>query len=194
MKKVDSAIANDTAAGDGWFKIWDESYDETAGKWATEKMIANDGHLSVSIPEDIEGGSYLLRSELLALHNAEHIPADPQFFVGCAQIFLSSAGTKIPSNTVSIPGYIDMTKNNAALTFNIYAQPMALPYPMIGPTAYTSSSKRDLEVRSAAVQTEGLIPANTVLQSVNWFGSEVASYSDMAGCWNVRLHDASMLS
>ena len=42
MKAVSSAI-NDTAVGDGWFKIWDEDYDNTTQQWCTEKLIQDDG-------------------------------------------------------------------------------------------------------------------------------------------------------
>lgn len=66
MKKVDSAIASNNAAGDGWFKIWEESYDEGAGKWCTEKL-RDSGHLAATVPSDIEGGYYLVRTEVLAL-------------------------------------------------------------------------------------------------------------------------------
>ena len=183
MKKVDSAAANDTAAGDGWFKIWNEDYDSSSGKWCTEKLIDNNGHLSVKIPADIAGGYYLVRSELLALQQADKTPPDPQFYVGCAQIFLSSTGSSTPGHTVSIPGYVDMS--NPAMTFSIYNQPMKLPYPMFGPPVYTSgSAKRTLDTRTVQ-QAQGLKPVDCVLVNDNWCGREVASYSDQNGCWNV---------
>ena len=183
MKKVDSAVANNTAAGDGWWKVWDDFYDDSTGKWCTEKIIDNNGHLSVTIPQDIEGGYYLVRPEVLALQQAYSPgPADPQFYVGCAQIFLSSSGSNTPGNTVSIPGHVDMS--NPAMTFNIYDQPMKLPYPKFGPPAYTSKSERGLEVL-ATEQTEGLKPANCVLENENWCGIELDRYSGQDACWKV---------
>lgn len=78
--------------------------------------------------------------------------------------------------------------SNPAMSFNIYKTPMALPYPMFGPPVYVSTaSKRDVEER-AVQQTEGLTPAGCVLENGNWCGMELASYSTMDGCWNVRLH------
>ncbi len=134
MKKVESAIADNNAAGDGWFKIWDEGFDEAAGKWCINKMIENNGHLSVKMPFDIEAGYYLVRPELLALHAAQESPPDPQFYVGCAQIYLESTGSANPA-TISIPeNYVDISM--PGLTFNIYSKPLALPYPMFGPSAY----------------------------------------------------------
>jgi hypothetical protein len=134
LKKVDSAIASNNAAGDGWFKVWESVYDETSATWGTTKMIENNGHISVQVPEDIEGGYYLARTELLALHAASANPPNPQFFVGCAQLFIESNGTAKPSTVridegtynLSIPG----------LTYNIYEKPLSLPYPTFGPTVY----------------------------------------------------------
>lgn len=136
LKKVESAIASNNAAGDGWFKIWEEGYDEAAGKWCTNKMIDNKGHLAVKIPADIQQGYYLLRPELLALHAAQDSPPDPQFYSNCVQLYVESSGTAQPA-TVAIPGHIP---NNApGLTFNIYASPLALPFPLFGPAPYGSN-------------------------------------------------------
>lgn len=185
MKKVDDVTKNSTAAGDGWFKIFSEDYDSASSQWCTEKIIANNGHLTVKLPSSLEGGDYLLRSELLALHQADKTQADPQFYVGCAQIFMTSKGTTVPSDTVSIPGYVNIGK--PAMTFNIWEKPMALPYPSFGPTVFndsSTSSKRGSNVRAAATQSTGTKPANCVLEVGNWCGMEVASYTTEAGCWN----------
>ncbi|KAL2010998.1 hypothetical protein VTN00DRAFT_3716 [Thermoascus crustaceus] len=136
LKKVDSAIASNNAAGDSWFKIWESVYDESTGKWGTTKMIENNGHISVKVPDDIEGGYYLARTELLALHSADQ--GDPQFYVGCAQLFIDSDGTAKPP-TVSIgEGTYDLSM--PAMTYNIWETPLALPYPMYGPPVYTPGS------------------------------------------------------
>lgn len=180
LKKVDDAIT-DTAAGAGWFKLWDEGYDESAGKWCTEKLISNDGHLSVALPESLQGGYYLVRSELLALHNADK--GDPQFYVDCAQIFLQSTGSSLPADTVSIPGYVK--DGDASVTFNIWDEPMALPYPMPGPAVYDGAANGVSRVVQATLkQTEGLLSSSCVLTNANWCGTELAQYSTQDGCWN----------
>lgn len=73
LKKVDNAVY-DGAAGDGWFKIWDQGYDNN---WCTINMINDGGLLTVTLPPGLEGGYYLVRPELLALHNANK--GDPQY-------------------------------------------------------------------------------------------------------------------
>ncbi|KAF1347068.1 glycosyl hydrolase family 61-domain-containing protein, partial [Delphinella strobiligena] len=184
LKKVDSA-ETDTATGSGWFKIWDEGYDETAGKWCTEKLIDNDGHLSITIPDTLQSGYYLARSELLALHQADKNPSNPQFYIGCAQIFLHSSGSSLPSDAdlVSIPGYVEA--GQPSVSFNIWKEPMALPYPIPGPVVFNASSNGVTRVADTSLeQTEGLQPSDCVLVNANWCGIELSKYTTQNGCWN----------
>ncbi|KAL8713071.1 MAG: hypothetical protein Q9220_002931 [cf. Caloplaca sp. 1 TL-2023] len=182
MKKVDNSAADGNAAGPGWFKIFEEDYDSSSKQWCTSKIMANDGKLSVKIPTDLAGGYYLVRPELLALHQADKSPPDPQFYVGCAQIFLQSTGSSTPKDTVSIPGYVSM--QNPAMTFDIWTPSKEGTYKSFGPPTYTSgSSKRDIESRTQLTQTFGLKPANCIMQNDNWCALTLPSYTDEKGCW-----------
>lgn len=184
MKKVDNSAADNNAAGPGWFKIFEEDYDNSTAQWCTSKIMANDGKLSVNLPTDLAGGYYLVRPELLALHQADKTPADPQFYVGCAQIFLQSSGTSTPKATVSIPGHVNMQE--PAMTFDIWTAPKQLSFPQFGPPTYKSggSSKRGIETRATQLkQTFGLKPASCVMENDNWCGLTLPSYSDEKGCW-----------
>jgi hypothetical protein len=178
MKNVASAI-NDTAAGDGWFKIWAEGYDESTSLWCTDKLIADNGILSVKIPDNLAGGNYLVRSEILALQEADK--GNPQFYPGCAQIFLESTATTLPTNTVAIPGAVKITDPSA--TFNIYEpEKFPFPYPIPGPEPYIAGSFPSHEVAAVAKQSEGLPVPNTILTVANWMGVEVAPWTDSDGC------------
>lgn len=188
MKKVDSAI-KDTATGAGWFNIYKDNYDAAARKWCTEKLIDNNGHLTVTIPGDIAGGYYLVRPELLALHQADKNPPDPQFYVGCAQIFLKSSGSASPQDTVSIPGYVNM--GLPAMTYSVWTTPLK-PFTPIGPPTYTGSSKRGFGRRgSQMAQSEGLPPANCLIPNNNWCGVAIPAYSDEGGCYQVCVFSSS---
>lgn len=184
MKAVSSAIT-DPGYGVGWFKIWDSGYDNSTSQCrfsprslstgrmtnittgCTEKLIQNDGFLSVDIPNDIAGGYYLVRPELLALHQADKSPPNPQFYVGCGQIFLQSTGTSIPKDTISIPGYIHA--GDPSVNFNIYAPKW--PYPMPGPATYEGSPSIKGDAKAvnslSEVQKEGLVPSDCVLANAN---------------------------
>ena len=153
-------------------------------RWCTEKLIDDNGLLSVNIPSNIAGGYYLVRPELLALHQADKNPPDPQFYIGCAQIFLQSLSNTLPTNTVSIPGYIHA--GDPSTLFNIYEPKW--PYPMPGPAVYPSSSlshnPSEADV-GPKTQTEGLAPLNCILNNANWCGIELDDYTTETGCWNV---------
>jgi len=134
----------DDPTGPGWFKLWDYGYDEASSTWATEKLIANDGIVSVQIPTSMATGPYLIRPEIIALHNLAAGPA--QFYVGCAQIsVLASGGSSkakandgndIPADKmVSIPGYIKAS--DPAVNFNSHPDaPKHFPYLLGGPEVY----------------------------------------------------------
>ncbi|RMJ25684.1 hypothetical protein PHISP_03465 [Aspergillus sp. HF37] len=193
MKRVPDATEDNNAAGDGWFKIFESTYDESAGQWCTEKLIENNGHLSVKIPADIRPGYYLVRPELLALHGAALDQPDPQFYVGCAQVFVQGSGSAMPENVRIGEGTYDLS-STPGLTFNIYETPMKLPYPMFGPPVYDSSGEAEKQVHISGggslekgdpiVQTIGLKPEGCILIRDNWCGFEVPSYTTEEGCWN----------
>lgn len=183
-KQVDD-MAHDEAAGPGWIKLWDEGYDATTKKWCTENLIDNNGLLSFEIPEGLPGGYWLFRPELLALHEADK--GDPQFYVGCAQVFVQSSNTatlNVPADRiVSIPGHVH--PNDAALTFNIYTP--VFPYPLPGPKVFEvpppKSGGVDITGTSVRKQTQGVIPSNYIVKNANWIGVEVPDYKDEGGCW-----------
>jgi hypothetical protein len=179
-------MSTDSAAGPDWFKLWDSGYDESTGQWCTEKLIENNGLLSIELPANLPPGPYLFRPELLALHNAND--GEPQFYVGCAQVFIEGGevgALEIPEeNRVSIPGHVAL--EDPGLSFNIWALEPAFPYPLPGPSAYTPPAETPAVANSDANvvhQTEGLVPSDILIKNANWVGFEVSSYSTQDGCW-----------
>ncbi|KAL7917516.1 glycoside hydrolase family 61 protein [Trichoderma austrokoningii] len=182
LKKVDH-ILTDGAEGDGWFKIWEEGYNPETEKWCVDTLVANKGLLSVKLPEKLPSGYYLVRPEILALHWAAH-RNDPQFYLGCAQIFLDSdihGALEVPrKHLVAIPGYVDL--DTPGLTFDIY-QPDMPEYPMPGPKVFTPGDPHSNANTNPVVQTVGLVPPDCLLKSANWCARPLAPYSDGASCW-----------
>lgn len=80
MKKVSDAT-KDSGVGNGWFKIAQDGYD--GSKWGVDRLIANQGVQTVTIPACIAPGQYLLRGELIALHGANNAKG-AQFYVSYA--------------------------------------------------------------------------------------------------------------
>ena len=180
LKRVDDMYAARNAAGRGWFKIWSEGHDDGAGKWCTEKLIAAGGLLTVRLPSGLPAGSYLVRAEVVALHDA--LQGDVQYFVNCAQIFVTDgpggAGLSIPEGyEATIPGYVDGSE--PGLTFNIYSP--KFPYPIPGPPVYFPSGTPSGHPEE---QTAGAVPDDCLLTNGNWCGIELAPYHTQAGCWD----------
>lgn len=147
-------------------------------------------YLTIQIPADLAGGYYLVRPELLALHQADKSPPNPQFYTGCAQVFLNSTQTKLPSDTVSIPGYVNIS--DPSVLFNIYEPKW--PYPIVGPQAYSSGSSATKDVIPVDKQTEGLLPGNAIVTNANWWATELDPYTSDAGCWNASASCFSQLT
>ncbi|KAF3035834.1 hypothetical protein E8E12_006932 [Didymella heteroderae] len=177
LKKVASAV-EDKAVGDGWFKLFDHGYDASTKRWCTDDIIDNNGLLSVRLPKGLEGGYYLARPEILALHSAS--AGDPQVYTGCAQIFLESSGNLGPESTVAIPGH--MKYGVPSTNFNIYVNKNA-EYRVPGPSVAKLVAKSGQAGAPTSTQTEGLRPEGCVVENANWCGKEVSPYSDARGCW-----------
>ncbi|KAL2754360.1 carbohydrate-binding module family 18 protein [Sodiomyces alcalophilus JCM 7366] len=187
VKPVSDILA-DRAAGPGWFKIWHEGYDEDEGLWCTEKLINNRGLLSVELPSGLPAGYYLVRPELVALHQAYN-QGIPEYYLGCAQIYIENGprgSLDIPSQyQVSIPGYLDGSEpgNN----FNIYSP--EFPYVIPGPEPYSPSASSNAAASemsrssSSLSAIDGAIPSDCLLKNGNWCGRPIEPYSDSSGCW-----------
>ncbi|KAF2271431.1 endoglucanase II [Westerdykella ornata] len=115
MKKVSNA-KTDSGVGGGWFKIYEDGFD--GSKWGVDRLIANGGKQVVTIPQCIAPGQYLLRGELIALHNAGST-GGAQLYMECAQVnILGGSASKTPS-TVSFPGAY--SANDKGILYNLYS-------------------------------------------------------------------------
>lgn len=171
---------SDSADGPGWFKIWEDGYD---GKWCVDRLIENNGLLSVELPQSLPSGYYLVRPEVLALHQAYR--GDPQFYTGCAQIFIQGGAVSslnVPEEyKVSIPGYVD--GDTPGVTFDIYKEPMPA-YPIPGPKVWVPEGKGVSGVNMKKMRMKkGAVPGDCILKNANWCAKPVRKYSDQDGCW-----------
>lgn len=114
LKKVNDA-KTDSGVGGGWFKIAEDGFD--GSKWGVDRLIANQGVQTVTIPACIAPGQYLLRGELIALHSASQ-PKGAQFYMECAQINITGASASKTPSTVSLPGAY--SANDPGILFNLY--------------------------------------------------------------------------
>ncbi|KAF2264459.1 hypothetical protein CC78DRAFT_580533 [Lojkania enalia] len=114
LKKVNDAT-KDSGVGSGWFKIAEDGFD--GSKWGVDRLIANQGIQTVTIPQCIAPGQYLLRGELIALHGAQN-QKGAQFYMECAQInIVGGSASKTPSS-VSLPGAY--SASDPGILYNLY--------------------------------------------------------------------------
>ncbi|KAJ5689628.1 hypothetical protein N7462_004020 [Penicillium macrosclerotiorum] len=124
--------------------------DTVPGTWASDNLIDNDYSRTITIPSDIEAGSYVLRHEIIALHGAEDLNG-AQNYPQCINLNVTGSGTATPSGTLgeslyknTDPGiYVDIWQ-----TISTYTIP--------GPALYTAGSTAtttDTDVTTTAATT-----------------------------------------
>lgn len=92
------APTSSNGAGDVWVKLAEDGYDGSS--WAVQKLIANKGKHDVTLPSTLADGDYLVRGEIIALHEADKaFNVDPvrgaQFYMECIQITVSGGGATV---------------------------------------------------------------------------------------------------
>ncbi|KAK7681569.1 hypothetical protein QCA50_015302 [Cerrena zonata] len=138
-----------------WFKIYEDGL-TSDGKWGVDRLIANKGKVTITVPSCIAAGQYLLRAELIALHAASSYPG-AQLYMECAQLKVTGGGNTSPA-TVSFPGAYAGT--DPGIKINIY-QPLS-SYTIPGPSVFSCSGAGSGPAAPPASPTS---PAPTTVQS-----------------------------
>ncbi|KAJ3043829.1 hypothetical protein HDV00_004237 [Rhizophlyctis rosea] len=149
-------VSNSSAAAptSGWFTIYEDGLN--AGTWAVDKLIANDGVVSFTLPSGIAPGDYLLRSELIALHIAKDV-GGVHVYTNIAQLTISSSGSSTFPG-VSFPGAYSPTDSGIWVP-NIYNS-AGKPYP----SSYSIPGPRPISCSGASNGGGSSNPATTQQQ------------------------------
>jgi hypothetical protein len=136
-------------SGANWFKIDEAGFQgdaskkifldsETPSGWAIAKLVGGNKNWTTTIPQGLAAGNYLIRHELIALHQAN----TPQFYPECAQIVVTGTGTALPdaSFKVAIPGYAKQTDPNIKVPINDRTQPQEYKVP--GPAVWKGAAPK----------------------------------------------------
>jgi cellulase len=106
MAKADSS----NGQGAVWTKIYEDGL--SGGVWAVDKFRTNGGLITITLP-NLEAGNYLIRPEIIALHEANNL-GKAQFYNGCGQLKITGGSVALPSSGV------DMTKAYSATDPGVY--------------------------------------------------------------------------
>ncbi|TIB42351.1 hypothetical protein E3P86_00389 [Wallemia ichthyophaga] len=162
---------------EGWFKIDEAGYDDSAGQWASDRLIAQDISWSFNLPpaESIQQGSYLIRHEIIALHSQ----GSPQFYPHCIQVYINGGTGSLSGQSVTIPGNVYSNPgDDGTLYGSIYSSQvssMVIPGPSLADDAISSAhSKRNnipciTTTMASYIRLSGLPlgPSNCVLTEIS---------------------------
>lgn len=90
----------DAGAAPIWTKIHEAGYDAAAKTWAVDDLIANAGKADFTLPADLAPGQYVVRQEIIALHESDTCFATAgsrgaQFYPSCVQFEVAGSGTGV---------------------------------------------------------------------------------------------------
>lgn len=110
-------------SGANWFKIDEGGFHgdgktvfldtETPSGWDIATLVGSNKGWTSTIPAGLAPGNYLIRHELIALHQANN----PQWYAECAQLVVGGSGTASPdaSYKAAIPGYAAQSDPNISV-------------------------------------------------------------------------------
>lgn len=122
-----------------WFKIEQKAFkpgpvkDETGANfewWVNDSTLGKP--LTVRIPPSVAPGNYLMRHEIIALHNGGSFRG-AEFYPSCAQLSISGSGSSKPSSDelVSFPGAYD--DNDKGIKVDVFSGLRPEDYVFPGP-------------------------------------------------------------
>ncbi|TGO59932.1 hypothetical protein BOTNAR_0154g00120 [Botryotinia narcissicola] len=124
------------------------------GTWASDQLIANNNSWSVTIPESLAPGAYVLRHEIIALHSAEQADG-AQNYPQCVNLWVSGTGSAVPASADTVLGTALYTETDAGVNVNIYAS--LASYDVPGPTQWASATASVAQGTSGAVATAAAV-------------------------------------
>ncbi|KAJ2897569.1 hypothetical protein MKZ38_004554 [Zalerion maritima] len=148
------------------------------GRWASDVLIENGNAWIVDIPETLAPGNYVLRHEIIALH--EGFKANgAQLYPQCINIQVTGSGTDSPAGVLATELY---QEDDEGIVFDIYT--VMDSYPIPGPGLYsgadTDVAQSVMEITSSADPvTEQSVPTG-VAEATTSVAAEATATSEAA--------------
>jgi len=119
-----------------------------------ETLVASGGKHQVTLPPALAPGDYLLRAEIIALHEADtDYTVNPargaQFYPSCSQFKITGSGTVSPPGTFGFVG--GYSHADPGILYNLYAG--ATSYSIPGPAVWDGKTGSSAPVPSAVSST-----------------------------------------
>ncbi|TCD66524.1 hypothetical protein EIP91_001300 [Steccherinum ochraceum] len=128
------------SSGLQWFKINEAgllSGTVYNGTWGTGEVM-DTLQWTATVPKSLKPGAYLIRFELLALHQSN----TPQFYPECANLIITGSGTAYPSSAYLAPIPGAWGKNDPGVNIDIYSEAAKsmTSYPVPGPAVWSGDN------------------------------------------------------
>lgn len=121
-----------------WFKIDQQSYMPDGKTW-WQMNFHNNKTVDTTLPSNLAPGGYLIRHEIIALHNGE-TQNGAEFYPSCTQVKIGGSGSGTPDATVSFPGAYNA--DDKGILVNVYGMTAAYVFPG-GPLSNLADSNQD---------------------------------------------------
>ncbi|KAK7919967.1 hypothetical protein PG985_007989 [Apiospora marii] len=106
------------------------------GRWADDELIDNGLKWTVEIPASIKPGNYVLRHELIALHEGMQ-DGKAQMYPQCVNLEISGSGTESPAGVAGTALY---KASDEGLKYNIYNDEQSPTYKIPGPALFAAGA------------------------------------------------------
>ncbi|KAI0602892.1 glycosyl hydrolase family 61-domain-containing protein [Biscogniauxia sp. FL1348] len=158
-----------------WTKIDEEGL--SGSTWAVDNLISNQGKKDVTLPSSLAAGKYLIRHEIIGLHEADaaynvNSARGAQFYPSCAQLEVTGSGTAVPDQNFDFnTGY---TYSDPGIVYNLYAgsTTYTIPGPASSPAASAPTS-----VATSAATSVATSAASVATSAVSTTAKAVATTS-----------------
>jgi len=116
--------------------------DAASNQWASDKLIADGNQWTVTIPESLAPGNYVLRHEIIALHSAGQ-ENGAQAYPQCVNIEVTGSGSTDPcaDGADCVGGTSLYTASDAGIKYDIYGGDIS-SYPIPGPKAWAGAAAK----------------------------------------------------
>ncbi|KAI0601088.1 putative endo-1,4-beta-glucanase [Biscogniauxia sp. FL1348] len=141
------------------------------GTWATDQLIANNNSWAVEVPAQVKPGFYVLRTEIIALHNASNA-VGAQNYPQCFNLQIEGNGTLVPEG---LPGQALYDPEDPSMHLDIYGTALStykIPGPTQIPEAKTASLSHPMPTGAGVVYTATSTAVQVPTPTSNAVGSK----------------------
>ncbi|TFK62753.1 hypothetical protein BDN72DRAFT_776722 [Pluteus cervinus] len=148
-----------------WVKIQEEGQLPDGQWYIAGKHTQRHGKQDVAIPRNLAPGQYILRPELLTLHEADvshlaNVNRGVQIYISCIQIQVLGNGTLPLPPGVGFPGSF-FFYSSPGIVYSLYTTPPLPPYPIPGPPVWSAAAP------SPTISAYGTVKG--VLTQTRWY-------------------------